>query len=54
MGWQYSLILVGLAFVGIVGVALHLEARAVDRQFVSNKRLNQFKPGAFQIGKDVK
>lgn len=54
MGWASGLILVGLAFVGLVGTLLHLEARRQNKQFVSNKRLNEHVPGAFMVGRDVK
>lgn len=54
MGWANSLVLVGLAFVLLIGVLLHLEARAQNKQFVSNKKLNADSPGAFMVGRDVK
>ena len=54
MGWGNGLILAGLLFVGVIGWVLHIEAKRQNRQFVSNKRLNQYAPRCFQVGKDVK
>ena len=51
-GWQSGLIFVSVLFLAVIGIALRLSAKYDT--FVSYRDVNNCKPGAFSVGKDVR